>query len=100
LRAKDIASGLTLVVTNEEHHFLAFEQLRETLNGANGELTWNSGMFVLKTNTWLKALQQFHPDILTSTQVAWVGKTTNISFVRPNKRSLFPKCRQSPSTTR
>jgi len=50
-----------------------------------GEHTWNSGMFVLKASTWLKALQQFRPDILAATQEAWAGKTVDVSFVRPNK---------------
>jgi mannose-1-phosphate guanylyltransferase/mannose-6-phosphate isomerase len=52
---------------------------------AGGEHTWNSGMFVLKASTWLKALQQFRPDILAATQEAWAGKTVDVSFVRPNK---------------
>jgi mannose-1-phosphate guanylyltransferase/mannose-6-phosphate isomerase len=52
---------------------------------AGGEHTWNSGMFVLRASTWLKALQQFRPDILDATQAAWSDKTTDASFVRPNK---------------
>ncbi len=52
---------------------------------SGGEHTWNSGMFVLKASTWLKALQQFRPDILAATQEAWAGKTVDVSFVRPNK---------------
>lgn len=52
---------------------------------AGGEHTWNSGMFVLKASTWLKALKKFRPDILTATQAAWAGKTEDASFVRPNK---------------
>jgi mannose-1-phosphate guanylyltransferase / mannose-6-phosphate isomerase len=52
---------------------------------AGGEHTWNSGMFVLQASTWLKALQQFRPDILAATQAAWAGKTIDASFVRPNK---------------
>jgi mannose-1-phosphate guanylyltransferase/mannose-6-phosphate isomerase len=52
---------------------------------AGGEHTWNSGMFVLRASTWLKALQQFRPDILAATQVAWSDKTVDATFVRPNK---------------
>jgi mannose-1-phosphate guanylyltransferase/mannose-6-phosphate isomerase len=55
---------------------------------AGGEHTWNSGMFVLKASTWLKALQQFRSDILADTQAAWAGKTTDASFVRPNKKAF------------
>jgi mannose-1-phosphate guanylyltransferase/mannose-6-phosphate isomerase len=55
---------------------------------AGGEHTWNSGMFVLKASTWLKALQEFRPDILAATQAAWAGKTTDASFVRPSKEAF------------
>jgi mannose-1-phosphate guanylyltransferase/mannose-6-phosphate isomerase len=53
---------------------------------AGGKHTWNSGMFVLKPSTWLRALKQFRPDILTATQAAWAGKIEDASFVRPDKR--------------
>ncbi len=55
---------------------------------AGGEHTWNSGMFVLKASTWLKALNQFRPDILIATQAAWAGKTADASFVRPDKEAF------------
>jgi mannose-1-phosphate guanylyltransferase/mannose-6-phosphate isomerase len=56
---------------------------------AGGQHTWNSGMFVLRASTWLKALQHFRPDIATATQAAWQGKTTDASFVRPNKQAFI-----------
>ena len=55
---------------------------------AGGQHTWNSGMFVLKASTWLKALQHFRPDIATATQAAWQTKTIDTSFVRPNKQAF------------
>ncbi len=55
---------------------------------AGGQHTWNSGMFVLRASTWLKALAQFRPDIATATQAAWQTKTTDASFVRPNKQAF------------
>jgi mannose-1-phosphate guanylyltransferase/mannose-6-phosphate isomerase len=55
---------------------------------ADGDHTWNSGMFVLKASTWLKALQQFRPDILATTQAAWAGKTAEASFIRPDKEAF------------
>ena len=36
-----------------------------------GGYFWNAGMFVLKASVWLKALEQFRPDILQTTQQAW-----------------------------
>ena len=53
-----------------------------------GQHTWNSGMFVLKASTWLNALAQFRLDIATATQAAWQTKTTDASFVRPNKEAF------------
>jgi mannose-1-phosphate guanylyltransferase/mannose-6-phosphate isomerase len=55
---------------------------------AGGEHTWNSGMFVLKASTWLKALKQLRPDMLTATQAAWAGKTADAAFVRPDKEAF------------
>ena len=56
---------------------------------AGGQHTWNSGMFVLRASTWLKALQNFRPDIATAAQAAWQGKATDASFVRPNKQAFM-----------
>lgn len=50
-----------------------------------GEHTWNSGMFVLRASTWLKALERFRPDILAATRGAWAVRSTDASFVRPGK---------------
>lgn len=55
---------------------------------AGGEHTWNSGMFVLKASTWLKALNQYRSDISTATQAAWAGKTADVYFVRPDKEAF------------
>jgi mannose-1-phosphate guanylyltransferase/mannose-6-phosphate isomerase len=56
---------------------------------AEGGYYWNAGMFVLKASVWLNALEQFRPDILRATTVAWEqrGADSNPStpFVRPGK---------------
>ncbi len=56
---------------------------------AEGGYYWNAGMFVLKASVWLSALEQFRPDILRATTVAWErrGADSNPStpFVRPGK---------------
>jgi len=51
---------------------------------ACGDYAWNSGMFVLKASTWIKALAQFRPDIAKATDAAWAGKTSDAPFVRPD----------------
>jgi len=50
----------------------------------SGDYLWNSGMFVLKASTWLKALKHFRSDIVEATQQSWTGKATDAQFVRPN----------------
>jgi len=56
---------------------------------AEGGYTWNSGMFVLRASVWLKALEQFRPDILAATQAAWSGRTPDERFVRPTREAFL-----------
>ena len=56
---------------------------QEYLN--EGNYFWNAGMFVLRASVWLKALEQFRPDILEATQAAWNKRSTDDKFVRPGK---------------
>jgi len=51
----------------------------------SGDYTWNSGMFVLKASTWLKALAHFRPAILSATELAFSQKTVDGQFVRPDQ---------------
>ena len=50
-----------------------------------GGYYWNAGMFVLKATIWLKALEQFRPDILRATQAAWAKRSADNTFIRPGK---------------
>lgn len=50
-----------------------------------GGYYWNAGMFVLKASAWLKAIEQFRPDILQATQVAWAKRRADDKFLRPGK---------------
>lgn len=50
-----------------------------------GGYYWNAGMFVLKASVWLKALEQFRPDILLATLAAWDKRSADNKFVRPGK---------------
>ena len=56
---------------------------------AEGGYTWNSGMFVLRASVWLKALEQFRPDILDSTRAAWAGRTPDERFIRPTREAFL-----------
>ena len=55
---------------------------------AEGDYTWNSGMFVLRASTWLAALDSFRPDILGATRIAFGGRQTDAKFVRPSKEAF------------
>ena len=50
-----------------------------------GGYLWNAGMFVLKASVWIKALEQFRPDILQATQASWEKHSADNQFVRPGK---------------
>jgi mannose-1-phosphate guanylyltransferase/mannose-6-phosphate isomerase len=59
---------------------------------ADGNYFWNSGMFVMRTSTWLAALKEFRHDILGATEAAWIARTTDEAgqtvFIRPDKESF------------
>ncbi len=55
---------------------------------ADGRYYWNSGIFVVRASVWLKALQQFRPDIASATQTAWEGRATDAPFIRPNRAAF------------
>jgi mannose-1-phosphate guanylyltransferase/mannose-6-phosphate isomerase len=50
-----------------------------------GGYVWNSGIFVLRASVWLELIKNFHPDIYTSIDLAWKGKSTDADFIRPDK---------------
>jgi mannose-1-phosphate guanylyltransferase/mannose-6-phosphate isomerase len=52
---------------------------------AEGGYFWNAGMFVLRASVWLKALEEFRPDILEATKAAWSRRSADAQFVRPGK---------------
>ena len=52
---------------------------------SSGGYYWNSGMFVMRASTWIKALTAFRPDIASATETAWSKKTADDSFVRHGK---------------
>lgn len=55
----------------------------------DGNYYWNAGIFVMRASAWLKAIEQFRPDILDAVRQAWTGRSqdsvSDIGFVRPSK---------------
>lgn len=58
---------------------------------ASGNYFWNSGMFMVKASVYLKALNQYAAEILTSCQAAMESATVDLDFIRPNA-DAFAKC--------
>jgi mannose-1-phosphate guanylyltransferase/mannose-6-phosphate isomerase len=58
-----------------------------------GQYAWNGGMFILKSKTWLDAIQESKPEIYTSIKSTWQNKKIDQWFERPDEE-LF---KQSPS---
>ena len=49
----------------------------------DGGYFWNAGMFVLKASVWLKALEQFRPEMYKAILEAWNARKDDGLFVRP-----------------
>jgi mannose-1-phosphate guanylyltransferase/mannose-6-phosphate isomerase len=58
----------------------------------SGEYLWNSGIFILKANTWLSAIKDSSPIIDETTRISWDRKTSDTggyaNFIRPDKESF------------
>lgn len=50
----------------------------------DGFYTWNSGIFLLQSHTWLNLIQQCNPFIYEPIRRAWEFKSVDKWFVRPN----------------
>ena len=48
----------------------------------SGEFYWNSGMFMFQASKYLRELQNFNPDILSSCQTAMDRAQTDLDFLR------------------
>ena len=57
----------------------------------SGSYLWNSGMFLLRAQTYLAELEQFKPDILSACRDAMAGAQADMDFVRPDPQ-LFAAC--------
>ena len=49
-----------------------------------GHYFWNGGIFVVKASIWLKAINQFRSDIYSGTNEAWLKKSVDGEFIRPD----------------
>lgn len=56
----------------------------------SGNYLWNSGIFILKSSLWLKALKFFRKDIEIATRKAFLKSSKDLFFWRPDNE-LFKK---------
>jgi len=56
------------------------------------EYSWNSGIFVVRASVWIKALEKFRKDILSSTEKSFNQSSVDQQFTRPDSDlfSLVP----------
>lgn len=57
----------------------------------SGDFLWNSGMFLLSAKTYLEELEQFHPEVLASCQVAVQQAYRDLDFYRLEEKA-FAAC--------
>ena len=57
----------------------------------SGEYLWNSGLFIVKANIWIKALGTYRPDILSAIELAHQGGVDDGVFFRTDVRE-FESC--------
>lgn len=56
-----------------------------------GDYCWNSGMFLLRAGTWLKALEQLQPAMLSACCAAFERGNRGLDFMRLD-REIFSAC--------
>ena len=79
-------SGVPAAIANPVARFVEKPDAATAQTYLNeGGYYWNAGMFVLRATVWLKALEQFRPDILQATQAAWDKHSADNTFIRPGK---------------
>lgn len=86
-RGAALSEGFTVEAFVEKPDLAAAESYLKS-----GEYLWNSGIFLFKASSYLEALKQYAPDILTSCQAAYQARTEDMDFLRIEEAS-FAQCR-------
>ena len=56
-----------------------------------GNYLWNSGLFMVRTSVWLKAIESCRADIFTACTAAMQGAQRDVDFIRPDA-DTFKAC--------
>ncbi|HBP40822.1 MAG: mannose-1-phosphate guanylyltransferase/mannose-6-phosphate isomerase [Vreelandella alkaliphila] len=86
-RGSALSEGFVVEAFVEKPDLAAAESYLKT-----GEYLWNSGIFLFKASSYLEALKQYAPDILTSCQAAYQARTEDMDFLRIEE-AAFAQCR-------
>lgn len=52
----------------------------------SGNYYWNSGIFVVASNTWLKAINTFAEPLYQATYLTWQSRKFDTPFIRPDQK--------------
>lgn len=58
---------------------------------ASGNYLWNSGLFMVRADQWLKAMAALQPQILQSCRIAMEKSSRDLDFIRPHSET-FASC--------
>jgi mannose-1-phosphate guanylyltransferase/mannose-6-phosphate isomerase len=77
------------------HHIVSFAEKPDVDRARQylemGNYLWNSGLFMVRSSTWIKAMQHCRPDILDACQSAMKSSRRDLDFVRPDA-TAFEAC--------
>lgn len=69
------------------HHIASFAEKPDAERAQSyldaGNYLWNSGLFMVRTSVWLKAIQSCRPDIFAACAAAMAGAQKDVDFIRP-----------------
>ncbi|TYC54650.1 mannose-1-phosphate guanylyltransferase/mannose-6-phosphate isomerase [Zoogloea oleivorans] len=55
----------------------------------SGEYLWNSGLFMMKASTWLKAMDHLQPAMAKACAAAWAAGSRDADFLRVDKEAFL-----------
>ena len=79
----------------DAHHIASFAEKPDAAHAQRyldaGNYLWNSGLFMVRTSVWLKAIQNCRPDIHAACAAAMAGAQQDVDFIRPGSEA-FTAC--------
>ncbi len=77
------------------HHIASFAEKPDAARAQSyldaGNYLWNSGLFMVRTSVWLKAIESCRPDIFAACAAAMADAQKDVDFIRPSTET-FSAC--------